>query len=465
MHKLCIHHLGPIESCEIEIGRLMVLTGEQASGKSTIAKAVYFFRTVKDEILAWILKGNMIPNRKTEKSDTAKRAAGCRGVLHDIFQGEENHEEAASPLWFQRMQKILLNKFIQVSGLPWDYDTHLYLMYYYDENTWIRISGPEPDNVLASDSVYMKFSRNIYEFLDRCSGYTSTTKEIGEKIKYELAGLFHDDSETVFIPAGREMITLLTNQLNYLFATMDDSQKASIDYCTRSYIERILKMKPLFENGIQGMYRSRMMTADTVFDENILKQMTDLIPEILKGKYVCTSGEERLVLGDDSYIKMNFASSGQQECIWILNILFYHVLENKKTYIILEEPEAHLYPDAQKIMTELIALFINAGNAGMVTTHSPYMLGAVNNLLYAFFLGEKDRQKVSEIIPEDMWLDAGYTCALRTEGGTTENIMDEELPMIRNETIDGISEVINADNEKLMQIHIALEDSGWMQKE
>ena len=56
MHHVKITHLGPIQSCEIDIDDFTVLTGPQASGKSTIAKTIYFFRTIKDDILDSILK-------------------------------------------------------------------------------------------------------------------------------------------------------------------------------------------------------------------------------------------------------------------------------------------------------------------------------------------------------------------------------------------------------------------------
>ena len=51
MSQLIINSLGPIETCELESSQFMTLTGFQASGKSTIAKAIYFFRTIKDDIL------------------------------------------------------------------------------------------------------------------------------------------------------------------------------------------------------------------------------------------------------------------------------------------------------------------------------------------------------------------------------------------------------------------------------
>lgn len=57
MHKITLRNLGPIENCSINLNELIVLTGPQANGKSTVAKAVYFFRTIKDDILDMMLRG------------------------------------------------------------------------------------------------------------------------------------------------------------------------------------------------------------------------------------------------------------------------------------------------------------------------------------------------------------------------------------------------------------------------
>lgn len=72
-------------------------------------------------------------------------------------------------------------------------------------------------------------------------------------------------------------------------------------------------------------------------------------------------GEERLQLENGKYVRINFASSGQQEVVWILNVLFYYLLNNKKIYFIIEEPESHLFPNAQKLIAEFIALVQKGG--------------------------------------------------------------------------------------------------------
>ena len=48
---LVIKNLGPIKNCEIDLTKMIVLDGPQAAGKSTVAKAIFFFRTVKNDIV------------------------------------------------------------------------------------------------------------------------------------------------------------------------------------------------------------------------------------------------------------------------------------------------------------------------------------------------------------------------------------------------------------------------------
>ncbi len=51
MQKLIMNKLGPIERCELQCSQFMAFTGFQASGKSTIAKASYYFRAIKEDIV------------------------------------------------------------------------------------------------------------------------------------------------------------------------------------------------------------------------------------------------------------------------------------------------------------------------------------------------------------------------------------------------------------------------------
>jgi predicted ATPase len=71
-------------------------------------------------------------------------------------------------------------------------------------------------------------------------------------------------------------------------------------------------------------------------------------------------------------------------------ILFLKYLVRPGDLVILEEPESHLHPASQRQMARGIARLVNAGVRVIITTHSDYFIGQVNNLLK---LSRASRQK------------------------------------------------------------------------
>ena len=301
---------------------------------------------------------------------------------------------------------------------------------------------------LSPNYVWIDYSSDIRYFLNH---FQETEMLETDELKRRLNELFQDEYESIFIPAGRSLITLLTSQLNYLFATMDDEQKRSIDLCTQKYIERILKIRPLFENGIEGLMNQKQNTLDAVWDFNALNQIVEQSKAVLKGNYVYRDNEERLYIDEQHFVKINFTSSGQQETVWILNILQHVLLNNTKAFIILEEPEAHLYPQAQKELVEILALIANKSCGMLLTTHSPYILGALNNLIYAGHLAARDdiRERVIGEVGKELHIE---TCnAYYLENGEIQPCTEpeEEGGLIINEVIDGASSEINGQYDRL----------------
>lgn len=232
---------------------------------------------------------------------------------------------------------------------------------------------------------------------------------------------------------------------------MDEEQKRSIDFCTQKYLERILKIRGSFSEGITGFYEDKKKTSFDVFNRNLINKCIDLVNKILKGKYQYVAGEERLILKNGRFVKINYTSSGQQESVWIFNILLYQLISGAKTFLILEEPEAHLYPDAQKDISELLAMFLSVDNAAIVTTHSPYILGAINNLLYANQIAKQlGKDRVSEIMDFSKTLPS--CAAFFVENGGIKSCVDQDEMLIQNEVIDGASDEINATFDSLLKL-------------
>ena len=126
-----------------------------------------------------------------------------------------------------------------------------------------------------------------------------------------------DEYSVVYIPAGRSMLTLLSQRLNYIYTTMEASQRRTLDYCTQDYIERILRIKAEFTDGLEGIFAYE--STRNKLPKEIMHMALHLIDKVLRGRYKFNSGEERIELPSDRYVKINFASSGQQESVWILN--------------------------------------------------------------------------------------------------------------------------------------------------
>lgn len=196
----------------------------------------------------------------------------------------------------------------------------------------------------------------------------------------------------------------------------------------------------------------------TILSSQIVNEALGLIKKILRGTYRYNNGEEQIVLDDGKYVKINFSSSGQQESVWILNLLFYYLLQQKPILFIIEEPESHLFPESQKYITELIALVSNCKHSIVLTTHSPYVLGTLNNLLYAHTIPERYAKRAGKIVPEAFWLNDKNLDSWFVKNGMVENCMDQEIHMIQNERIDEISKVINNEFDRLLDLQSADEE-------
>ena len=442
MHRISVRALGPIRDCEITLNRFMVLTGPQAHGKSTLAKAVFFFRTVQEDILDLLRRG--------------------------IF----------APSDFRiRLEWRLRDKFQRLFGPLWDFPMEAEIEYHYNDETWMRIWPDEKEastdrllrfnaegstfnsaSRLGPHSVFqIRFSANVVDYfrgLPRRFAREADARQLMEE-ETALHTLFSDPYRSVFIPAGREMIALLTDQLNYIFTSMGEDQRSGIDYCTERYVTEILRLKHLFPGGIDGLLTDELARNPALAHRERIETMRDRIGVLLKGAYQYSGQTERIVWEEDRQMRrvnLNFASSGQQEMVWITNLLFYYLTKSRPVFLILEEPESHLYPDAQKQMTELLALFGNGGNAVLMTTHSPYMLGTLNNLIYAWEIDRRGLSGAERVIEPDLWLDAESVSAWHVKGGTIQEAKEPELGLIRNEYIEGASEEILRQSDALYEL-------------
>lgn len=252
-----------------------------------------------------------------------------------------------------------------------------------------------------------------------------------DNLKY-FAPLFARD---IFIPAGRSFFSLLQKNIFRFLQTNNNIDPF------------------LLEFGI--FYEDIKQTA-----HSIPAEAKALIHSILKGEYLYA--DNLLWLDDGRKITLELLSSGQQEALPLALVLAYIISSRFKfcnmINIYVEEPEAHLFPDAQEQVSRLISfLRYNANHTVtfVITTHSPYMLVAFNNLIKAGDIVKQNpglKDTVCKEIPESMHIDIERFSAYSLENGRATSIIDGETNLISAGAIDGVSESIMETFNALLDI-------------
>jgi len=199
--KLIINKLGPVETCELECSQFMNFTGFQASGKSTIAKAIYYFRTIKDDI---------IELAKSQALD-ATPVYGAKSTL-SIEHGITLRKA---------LENYLREKFLRTFGSSWGMPNDMYMEYHFTKTCYVKISLENDSRYSTPNYIWITMSNELIRFL-KANNHTLSVTPLGISeedlriFKKNLYEIFEDSCSVVYIPAGRSMITLLSQQLSYI---------------------------------------------------------------------------------------------------------------------------------------------------------------------------------------------------------------------------------------------------------
>ena len=465
MQKIIIKNFAAIEYAEIEIKKVLVLIGEQASGKSTIAKLIYFFKSLKDDLFIQIYH-----DTQKDYFDTASDLISpIRDKFYNFFGSTFRFPNFEIKFYYSVEQ----DKFLKLS---------------IDENKKLTTNFSQNflnDNFRTSASNIKRLIQQLLNVNDIRRKQLQFFDE-EEKIRYAqqismlLNVLFESNqNNTLFIIAGRNATVSYSDLFEkYLFAsvqrTLEENTKQSFKRKEQT-IEEILMLKFMVNVvAIKDAFK-KFETFEGLIEsyeekdsaKRKLYLIKDNINKILKGEYCIDNLGEKIVFNKETeeYVYLSNASSGQQESIRILQDVFINILYNYKTLRILEEPEAHLFPVAQKQLIELLALMVNHNddNQLIITTHSPYVLTVFNNLLFANRVVEKNPSAVSEvteIIPKDSWLKANdfsaYSLGNQSVSEDTnycESIFNQEKGTIQQNYLDTVSEILGGDFQALYSIH------------
>ncbi|QEI42271.1 hypothetical protein BMF77_02878 [Dolichospermum sp. UHCC 0315A] len=423
MQRISIENFGPVKKFETDVTDVMLLIGPQASGKSTISKSIFIFKSLKDEILNYIHDNDM-----TSSEPLLNLLSHLVGNFLDNFD---------------------LSLDCDCFRVAYQYSPTRQVTIYKNKSQSFVIPKMKLSNILENElslliteilnyKIISKEQQHKFKSLEELRELESDRRLQFKNFKSRLDNIFEEKHSSVFVPAGRSLMSTLTNQLQ------DINNPNVLDYFTQSFVRRINLLKTYFTDDLNTVIQNRNISND------IGSNLPDLLRKILKGEYRFNNDtdKERIYINNEKYIKLQYASSGQQESVWILLLIFRYILDKTSVFMVFEEPEAHLYPETQSDMVELIGLLANVyNNQVIITTHSPYILSSFNNLLYAYQVGKNkigdEREAVESIVNSKSWIDPNRISAYFISENGYESIIDEELKLIQAEKIDSASSIIN----------------------
>lgn len=442
MQKIIIKNFGPIKDAEIVITPLLVLIGEQATGKSTIAKLIYFFKTLSNDVLNHYL------------------------------------EYTGSEISFPKdLISVTREKFFDYFGST-SFFGNFTITYYYKRSRSIKLSltNDRNLNVQLSTSFFRGIATSSLNeiFLFRQMNMKSTNQTLDNLLSRRLefsyirrlAKLIHDlfdfnYTNLLYIVAGRNATIGYSSYYDSLLALNLQKQKENLGSNAKEqtidetlmldFLQRVSKMRQLmnkfgdFEGIIKTTYDDKKEVLNTAYS---------FVQKVIKGTYL-SGKDEKIKLDNGKFVYLKNSSSGQQESMRILQDAFIEIYSDNNIFRIIEEPEAHIFPEAQMYMLELLAMLLNnkEENQMIITTHSPYVLTVINNLMYAYKVGQKNPEKAGEIVNKHSWLAPEKVNAyMLTAANGAERIIDDELGMIKAERIDEVSRTLNEDYDKLLDI-------------
>jgi predicted ATP-dependent endonuclease of OLD family len=297
----------------------------------------------------------------------------------------------------------------------------------------------EIENYLQENTI-IEFQNNYFRFL-----YDKLNQKANVKIDSEVQTNLFFDFDFNYIPAERSLVNTLSKSLYVL-------------------IEAGTSLPKLFTRFGTKYLKTR--EAKLFFDYSAVTGI----------KYAFSNSKgDTIILENGNEIPISEASTGVQVSTPLLIVL--DAVTNKSredkyekalppVLLVVEEPELNLFPETQeKLCRYLINSVLIRENSKtkytnqlLITTHSPYILTSINNLMYAFVAGKSDAAATGKVIEQKYWLNPDDVSAYILKDGICEDIFDRKEALIDAARIDEVSQVLNKQFDDLINIELSVTD-------
>jgi predicted ATPase len=398
--KLIIRNFGPIKDVELDLKKFNVIIGEQATGKSTIAKVLAMCR-----YFSFIIKTEF---SKDDRKPINNGSHFFRGLAPWGLQ--ESYKNNSEISYFNENYSFEIK-----------FEIKKHLTEFDEKGNEINVQ------YLFTKSKITPISDKFKYLLDEFEKIKPKDESDLEKWHVPTSFFQNDVSKIMdnpfYIPTDRGLQSLFSLGKNSIQNISDSlfNQFANLDLIAKNFSE---------DTSIEPL--------------NIVYKNID-------GK-----GYIRKNNGGDYFSLYNGASGYKSTIPIVLVNKYYKDVRKKTKTFLIEEPELNLFPIAQKeLINYLVSESANLGNQILLTTHSPYILTSLNNLMYAHEVGKIYPDEAEKVIEKKYWLNPNDVSAyeLKTDG-TCEDIFNREENLIGAEKIDEISNTLNEQFDALLNIEL-----------
>jgi predicted ATPase len=419
MSKIIIKNIGPLKEVELNLNKINVLMGPQSTGKSTISKIISYFQWVEKR---YILDGEY-------KQEFSKQFIDFHKIDANYFMNNS---------FMQYESNYVLITYEGKKGNQSIEDLSDFINYKKAKNIYI----PAERNFVASIPNLRRYNEaddNIMSFL---YDWYDVKKKYSKNKKLDVlnlgASFYHiKDSDSDIIKLDDKKVEIsLRNASSGLQSVVPLIML--IEYLTESVL---LEEKPLSVNEKFQFFEKN----EDALKKHLRKEVNELkeLNNIMSTKYTLSQIDEIR----NTELEFKKKSDDIEE---LLNIFYNKGKEWKKyeySQIIVEEPEQNLFPSTQKSLIYYLLQRINLvkEHTLILTTHSPYILYALNNCIMAFLINEKltptEKKKLecikSKINPRDISIyeiENGKIKLIQDENGLIgENYFDNQMKKVMDE--------------------------------
>ena len=415
METIYIENFAGIKKMDFDFKSINILIGPQGSGKSVTVKLMYFFKNFINEIVKNI-------ENEESKRDLDKNQ---KEIFLNFFPKETWPKDDFLIVYKNNITSISLKKVD--SKIIFEYSENLKKLLKKGKKIYTSEKAKYANDHKISN---FRFKRELSDKIKKC-----IQEELGVESTFEQ----------FFIPAGR---SFFANIQSTIFSFLSDN---------RSLDPFLIEFGSFYES-LKRYYNDIIVNNNSPQRQD--KEFDELTSQILSSNYLREKEKDYLIHKDSRKVNLTNASSGQQETlplIIILKALNFISSSGGGFTLYIEEPEAHLFPTAQKRIVELLARTFNSKNRNFqifITTHSPYILSSFNNLIYAGNLAEniKYSTRVEDVISPKEYLESYLFSVYSLRNNVRSYLIDEETKLITTTILDSVSDDISIEFDKLLNI-------------